>query len=111
MNSESSPEESVSVRKPLFDWTDRDQKVLLGLALMVMAAIGVSYLKWRWHGESLVEIERLAERQYDFRVDINHASWIEWMQLDGIGEVLARRIVADRKDHGPFASIDRKSVV
>jgi competence protein ComEA len=28
------------------------------------------------------------------------------MQLDGIGEVLARRIVENRKQSGPFAGVD-----
>jgi len=41
-----------------------------------------------------------------FRVDINNATWIEWIQLKGIGETTAHRIVADRKINGPFASIE-----
>ena len=41
-----------------------------------------------------------------FRVEINSATWIEWMQLDGIGETMAHRIVADREANGPFQSIE-----
>lgn len=41
-----------------------------------------------------------------FRVEINSATWVEWMQLDGIGETMAHRIVADREANGPFRSID-----
>lgn len=41
-----------------------------------------------------------------FRVDINRATWIDWMQLEGIGPALAHRIEADRRLNGPFRSID-----
>ena len=41
-----------------------------------------------------------------FRVDINGATWIEWIQLKGIGETMAHRIVADREFNGPFVSIE-----
>ncbi|MCH2212123.1 MAG: helix-hairpin-helix domain-containing protein [Fuerstiella sp.] len=41
-----------------------------------------------------------------FRVDINSATWVEWIQLRGIGETMAHRIVADREFNGPFTSIE-----
>lgn len=41
-----------------------------------------------------------------FEVDINSATWVEWIQLKGIGQVLAHRIVADREVNGPFSSIE-----
>ncbi len=93
-------------RKLWLDWSDRDQRVLLVLSVLVFVGIGYQYLSWRWQGATLVEIERLPERQYDFQVEINKASWIEWMQLEGICELLARRIEEDRKTNGPFASVD-----
>lgn len=42
----------------------------------------------------------------DNRVDINHSPAAEFTILPGIGEVLALRIVADREQRGPFASVD-----
>ena len=48
----------------------------------------------------------LGSRQLDFRIDVNSATWVEWGQLDGIGDTMARRIVADREENGPFRSID-----
>ena len=93
-------------RKPWLDWSDRDQRVLVVLALLVFTGIGMHWARWRSRGENLVEIERLPARQYDMKVDINHATWVEWMQLPGIGEILARRIVADQQKRGPFASVD-----
>ena len=100
------PPTDPTPRKLWFDWSDRDQRVLLILSVLVFVGIGYQYLSWRWQGAALVEIERLPERQYDFKVDINKASWIEWMQLEGIGELMARRIEEDRKTNGPFTSVD-----
>ena len=92
--------------KPWLDWSDRDQQVLIVLALLVFVAIGFHWLRWRSRGVELVEIERLPERQYDFKIDINHATWVEWMQLPGIGEIMARQIVADRLKSGPFTGVE-----
>jgi competence protein ComEA len=41
-----------------------------------------------------------------FAVEVNSASWVEWAQLEGLGETLARRIVEDRDEHGPFQAPD-----
>jgi len=41
-----------------------------------------------------------------FQVDINNATWVEWIQLKGIGETMAHRIVAERDINGPFESIE-----
>ena len=92
-------------RKPWLDWSDRDQRVLVGLALLVFLAIGFHWLRIRAGGGELVEVERLPERQYDFKIDINRATWVEWMQLPGVGEIMARRIVANRAEYGPFDSV------
>ena len=41
-----------------------------------------------------------------YRVDVNTGTWVEWMQLDGIGRTMAHRIVANREEFGPFLTID-----
>jgi competence protein ComEA len=41
-----------------------------------------------------------------FRLDLNRASRAELLQLQGIGENLARRIEAYRNEHGGFRSVD-----
>lgn len=91
---------------PWFDWSDRDQRVLLGLSTLVLVLLGLNWARWHWREAPLVEIERLPENRYAYRVELNQANWVEWMQLEGIGEILARRIVAHREQHGPFSSID-----
>ena len=42
-----------------------------------------------------------------FSIDINRATWVEWMQLEGIGPSMAHRIVADRTLNGPYESVDQ----
>ncbi len=100
------PGDGPPPRKPWLDWSDQDQRVLIGLALVVFVAIGIHRLRWRSRGGDLVDIERLPERQYDFKIDINHATWVEWMQLPSVGEIMARQIVADREKRGPFTGVD-----
>jgi len=39
-------------------------------------------------------------------VDLNHATVEELMALPGIGKVTAERIVAFRKEHGPFTRVE-----
>ena len=85
----------------------RSERLVAAAILTVLLALLI--LHWarltRW-GTVAVEIERLKARQVDYRLDVNSATWVEWTQLDGIGDSLARRIVADREANGPFSSID-----
>ena len=89
-----------------FWWTRADQcvlAILAALALVLLAAYWARLTRW---GTVAVEVERLKSRQFEYRLDINSATWVEWGQLEGIGDALARRIVADRDANGPFASVD-----
>ncbi len=56
------------------------------------------------------EISETAESGNQFhnseKVNINTASWEELTALDGIGDVLAKRIVAYREQNGPFSSAE-----
>lgn len=40
------------------------------------------------------------------RVDLNRASVHELQLLPSVGPAIAARIVADREEHGPYASVD-----
>lgn len=68
--------------------------------------VTVQWVRLTRQQPSAVEIRRGPAFHAEFRVDINQATWVEWMQLEGIGPSLAHRIVADRELNGPFASID-----
>jgi competence protein ComEA len=69
--------------------------------------------RWKLSGGGQTEIEIVSQqpREYFYAIDINRASWVEWAQLDGIGEKLARRIVQDREERGAFRVIDDVSRV
>ncbi|MFG0336242.1 MAG: ComEA family DNA-binding protein [Maioricimonas sp. JB049] len=75
--------------------------VVLGCLLLL-----VHWSRQEGAGLDPVEIERLDPATYNYRVDVNSATWVEFLLLEGIGEQLARRIVADREQNGPFTSID-----
>jgi competence protein ComEA len=88
-------------------WLRRgDQAVVAGLVLLGLVFLTAH--AWQigsFHGET-VDIERLPESALQYRLDVNTATWVEWSQLDGIGETLARRIVEDREANGPFQSLE-----
>ncbi len=77
--------------------------VVSTVALVLMAAHWFRLTQW---STVPVEVDRPAGEPYRFMLDANQATWVEWMQLEGIGEVLARRIVEDREQRGPFPNVD-----
>lgn len=83
------------------------QQVIL---VLVMTAL-VVVLAWHWTrlqgwGLKPVEIDRPAEHQFDYQIEINSATWVEWIQLPGIGKPTAEKIIAERETNGPFQSVD-----
>ncbi len=114
----------------VFGISGRDRWVLT--ALLVPMAIMIGLHGWRWAetersavtvvraasipakekptGDKPAEIitptETTKPEPYVFRVDINTATWIEFAQLDGIGEKLAKRIIADRAENGSFNKVE-----
>jgi len=93
--------------EPPYLWLRRNDQLFVGVLLTA------AFLLMAWHwiqlsgwGLQPVEISRLPESRYAYRLDMNQATWVEWAQLDGIGETLAQRIVDDRIQRGPFRTID-----
>lgn len=81
------------------------------LLLLFLGGVCLALSVWHWGqlsgwGLEQVEVNRLPERIYDYRIDLNQASWVELMQLPGIGQTLAERILEHRDQHGPFQSVD-----
>lgn len=79
-----------------------DQAAVAGLVLLALASMAGW---WVAHGGCrgrLVEIERAEPLRAQFQVDLNQADWPELVQLPGIGEILARRIVQSREREGRF---------
>jgi competence protein ComEA len=58
------------------------------------------------HRGQLIEIDRAEPLTAKYLVDINRADWPEMVQLPGLGETLARRIISDRQANGPFQDLD-----
>ncbi|MGQ0635004.1 MAG: ComEA family DNA-binding protein [Planctomycetaceae bacterium] len=77
--------------------------LLLGVALLLMT---LHWLSLSDFGRRQVEVDRLPLAEYQYLIDINRATWVEFAQFEGVGETLARRIVEDREQNGPFASIE-----
>ncbi|MCA9017773.1 MAG: helix-hairpin-helix domain-containing protein [Planctomycetaceae bacterium] len=77
---------------------------LLFIAILILAIIHLGQLS-RWGTEPL-EIDRQNQLPYEYQIDINQASWVEFAQLKRIGPVLGKKIVTHRETHGPFHSID-----
>ncbi len=79
---------------------------LLGLstALLMVQCLG----SWRW-GARPTELARDANSAY--RIDLNQAGRAELLQLPGVGENLAQRIVAYRQEHGAFQNVNELSGV
>lgn len=104
----SSPEQN----EPAFLWLRKaDQWFLGGMLGVLTLLLGVHAARingWSVRGEP---VQILTSEGYVYTLDINHATWVEWAQLDGIGETLARRIIQDRDERGPFAEIEDVSRV
>lgn len=78
-------------------------RICMGILLVVLSVEWISVAIER---PEPLEIQRGETFRQQFRVEVNSATWVEWMQLEGIGISMAHRIVADRSLNGPFQTID-----
>lgn len=70
-------------------------------------AVALLAIAWHWWQHQalkprLIDVDRAPVLIADFKLDINQADWPEFALLPNVGEVLAKRIVADREARGPF---------
>ena len=92
--------------RPRF-WLRRGDQIFVGTLLTAgLVLVSIHWLQLSQWGRRSVEVDRLPAGHYQYMVDVNDATWVEWAQFEGIGETLAKRIVADRKTRGPFDSIN-----
>ncbi len=95
--------DTLNTRQPLIK--PRDQVSLLALAASVLVMM-VSYWAYRGgHRGELIHIDRAPPLTAKFQVDVNRADWPELIQLPGIGETLARRIILERSENGPYQDL------
>lgn len=83
-----------------------DQAVLACFAGLALVGMIVYWFAQGGASGELTEIDEQPRRTAVFQVDINAADWPELTALPDIGEALAKRIVASRKELGPFRSHD-----
>jgi competence protein ComEA len=72
---------------------------IFGLSFLFICASLV--YDW-WRGRQSIDIDHAHETLIDYRVNLNSADWPELATLPGIGEKLARDIIAFRNENGPF---------
>ena len=102
-------ERAAEAEKTPTSWlwlTKHDQTFVAVFVAVFVMLTGYHWATLGGWGMRPIEIERQPERQYDFRIDINSASWVEWTQIEGIGETTAQKIISDREAKGPFRSIN-----
>ena len=88
-----------------------DRRFLAVSGGIILLLMGVYLVQSRRQAPGDLRIVHAPENELALRLDINTATWVEWMQMEGIGEGLARSIVADREARGLFRSIDDVSRV
>ena len=99
--------DTIQSRERTTLWLRRADQMLLGFLLAALVILLIAF-RWKLSGgfQREIEIANQQPREYYYSIDINKASWVEWAQLEGIGEKLAKRIVQDRADRGSFNSIN-----
>lgn len=84
----------------------RDQTAVAGLVLVaILAMLGWWFANGGWGGR-LTDIDEQKPLPIHFEVDINTAEAPELMQLPGVGQKLAERIIESRQTDGRFESVD-----
>lgn len=74
--------------------------------MLALAIIALWCARQAQLGGRTIDIERAEPIAIDTRIDVNQAPWPELALLPNIGEQLAKRIVADRAQRGPFKDLD-----
>ena len=93
-----------------FGLTGRDQIVCAGATAIMLLGLAVAQSRRQYIAVDRPQdrLQSSVHRQMGvhWRVDINSAGWAEFCLLERIGPILARRIILDRRLHGPYVSVD-----
>lgn len=92
--------------KPVLGLVDTDRTLLIGFSLLWAVMIMAQWLNTASSGGETILVQRAANSAPLFQLEINEATWVEWMQLEGVGETTARKIVQNREEFGPFTSLE-----
>jgi competence protein ComEA len=103
------PEPFVETRRYLL--RPRDQRTVAALLAGALALLAAAWWRHGGYRGGIVDIDRAPPLAARFQVDVNHADWPELIQLPGVGEVLAQRLIAERDANGAFRDFDDLSRV
>lgn len=81
--------------------------LIFALLVLFCASAAVGCLARPARTDTYPQIHDVPVEALDIRLDINRASWRELTQLEGIGKVLARRILDYRSEIGGFTDIEQ----
>ncbi len=97
--------EPASTERVCWGLNGGDRRFLTVISAVALILTAVHWFRITQQSPAPVAVDRSPGERYRFVLDANRANWVEWMQLEGIGETLARRIVADREQNGPFPDV------
>ena len=107
VNSMTAPERNSDVE--LLRPRDRGAiAVVVGCGLTLLA---LAWLRHGGHRGDLIDVDRATPLVAKFQVDVNRAEWPELVQLPGVGQTLAERMIADRARNGRFRDVEDLSRV
>ncbi|HEY2416003.1 MAG TPA: helix-hairpin-helix domain-containing protein [Pirellulaceae bacterium] len=92
--------------RPRLTLRHADQAVSAALIVLSLIAIAAWCGYQTYLGGRTIDIERAVPIAIDFKIDVNQAQWPELALMPNIGEQLAKRIVADRAERGPFKDLE-----
>jgi competence protein ComEA len=94
------PVPDITLRSP---WSRPAQRVIVGLLVLALSLLSWRlYAAGRWAARpTTLELEAAA-----FKVDLNTADHSQLLQLPGVGESLATRIEAYRRQYGGFRDVE-----
>ena len=84
----------------------RNDELVMALLVVLTLVAGVVVWAVSTGDAPLVDIDELETQHVKFQIDLQTATWPEFTLIPGIGEKLAKRIVASRESNGPFAGPD-----
>ena len=102
----SDPEDQAGLLATLPDFRAHHRRLLRICMVILLIILSAQWITVALQRPEPVKLHRGDTFRQQFRVDVNHSTWVEWMQLEGIGISMAHRIVADRTLNGPFQCID-----
>lgn len=84
--------------------TSQERKVIICILCLLIAGMGVDYVKKKTHREGVINYEALKGELFE-KVDINRAGFSQLTTIPNVGEKLAWAIINYRKEHGDFEEI------